>query len=220
MLFTGHSTWPGRVKNAKLGFRGHGSGVEHEKPIARAARWWAGMRGDCEIGERSRGKLAVWKGCNAVLLCANTGRVEAQWLGKQQGRNKIRGQKWNLHGRAAARPPRPLALSFYFFPVWRERELRQLRLFPFVRNFVRVFRPDSDGKKNRRKETTWKRKGILFARDIFCERENSVSSFSSLRGYISLPERSSSAKIISQIGEGNPPFDFFLAQFRSFRNAF
>lgn len=65
-----------------------------------------------------------------------------------------------------------------------------------------------------------KRKRILFARDIFCERENSVSSFFSLRGYISLPERSSSAKIISQIGEGNPPFDFFLAQFRSFRNAF
>lgn len=42
MLFTGHSTWPGRVKNAKLGFRGHRSGVEHEKPIARAVEW----RGD------------------------------------------------------------------------------------------------------------------------------------------------------------------------------
>lgn len=121
------------------------------------------MRGDCEIGERSRGKLAVWrKGATRYFFVQTrvaskrsrweSSRVEIKFAGKSE---------IYTVGRPLDLPVVWPCLSIFFPPPSRERELQQLRLFPSVQNFVR-----DDGfrwkEKNRRKETTQKKEGDSF----------------------------------------------------------
>lgn len=91
--FTGHSTWPGRVKNAKLGFRGQRSGWNtknqlHERSSGEVMSRW--IRGDCEMGENWRyGKVETRYFFVQTRLASKrsrweNSRVEIKFAGKSE----------------------------------------------------------------------------------------------------------------------------------------